>query len=76
VVLVRGRGRAGELAGLRCAGQDQPFPPAAVDYRIDGDRGFHLPVLAIRPARGAYGLLNGCCQEADVDGTPRSDATG
>jgi serine/threonine kinase PknH len=26
--------------------------------------------LAIRPAQRAYGLLNRCCQEADVDGTP------
>jgi serine/threonine protein kinase len=26
--------------------------------------------LAIRPAQRAYGLLNRCCGEADVDGTP------
>jgi hypothetical protein len=34
-----------------------------------GRRGFRAD-FAIRPARRAYDLLNGCCQEADLDGTP------
>ena len=38
-----------------------------VPYTI---RQVRLLDFAIRPGRSAYRLLNGCCQEADVDGTP------
>jgi serine/threonine protein kinase len=38
-----------------------------VPYTI---RQVRLLDFVIRPGRSSYGLLNGCCQEADVDGTP------
>ena len=38
-----------------------------VPYTI---RQVRLLDFVIRPGRSAYGLLNRCCREADVDGTP------
>src|SRR6202022_1852435 len=54
-----------------------PNVPAPDELGVGGDvvvpytiRQVRLLDFVIRPGRSAYGLLNGCCEEADVDGTP------